>query len=149
MLRKLLILSCAGFFVISLSGCTTARRHSDVEIESLKNQISLLEGQLQAKDEEIYSPVEALTRGGEFQASPRIRASKKSTGEVKSRPKVKQIQMALQNAGYNPGLIDGRMGKQTRAAIRQFQAAHNLAVDGKVGKMTWRVLKDYLYKKVK
>jgi peptidoglycan hydrolase-like protein with peptidoglycan-binding domain len=41
------------------------------------------------------------------------------------------------------------MGKQTREAIRSFQRANNLVVDGKVGKKTWEILRGYLDKKVK
>jgi carboxyl-terminal processing protease len=57
--------------------------------------------------------------------------------------------MALKNAGYDPGKIDGKMGKQSSEAIKAFQKANNLPVDGKVGKKTWSLLRDYLNKKVK
>ncbi|MFY9402151.1 MAG: peptidoglycan-binding domain-containing protein, partial [Candidatus Omnitrophota bacterium] len=50
---------------------------------------------------------------------------------------------------YDLGKIDGRMGKQTREAIRSFQRANNLVVDGKVGKKTWEILRGYLGKKIK
>lgn len=143
MAKKVFMLFLLGVMTVFLSSCVTTRKYSDSEIESLKNQISLLETRLQAKDDEIDNLKEALMQGGE------LKSSKKAVGEVKSRPNVKQIQMALQNAGYSPGPIDGRMGKQTRAAIRQFQSDHNLTVDGKVGKKTWGVLKDYVDKKVK
>jgi len=143
MAKKVFMLFLLGIFTVFLSSCATTRKYSDSEIASLKNQISLLEAKLQDKEDEIYSLKEDLKR------SEGLKSTKKVVGEVKSRPKVKQIQMALKNAGYSPGPIDGRMGRQTRSAIRQFQSAHNLAVDGKVGKKTWAVLKDYLYKKVK
>jgi len=64
--------------------------------------------------------------------------------EVKSRPSVKQIQKALKNAGYNPGSIDGKFGRQTREAIKDYQRANNLKPDGKVGKKTWKSLRKYL-----
>ncbi|MFZ2937989.1 MAG: peptidoglycan-binding domain-containing protein, partial [Candidatus Omnitrophota bacterium] len=38
---------------------------------------------------------------------------------------------------------------QTKDAIKAFQQANNLTVDGKVGKKTWDLLKEYLYKKAK
>ena len=65
------------------------------------------------------------------------------------RPATKDIQRALDNAGFNPGSVDGRMGKQTRNAIKAFQRANNLVADGKVGKQTWDLLSEYLKKKVK
>ncbi|PIQ87792.1 MAG: hypothetical protein COV73_02265 [Candidatus Omnitrophica bacterium CG11_big_fil_rev_8_21_14_0_20_43_6] len=70
-------------------------------------------------------------------------------GEVKQRLSVKQIQTALKNAGYFQGEVDGKMGKQTRQAIRDFQKANNLQVDGRVGKNTSKALLAYLENKVK
>ncbi|MBI4227930.1 MAG: peptidoglycan-binding protein [Candidatus Omnitrophica bacterium] len=58
--------------------------------------------------------------------------------------RVKTIQQALQAAGYSPGAVDGRMGRQTQKAIREFQEAHGLGVDGKVGPRTWAKLGAYL-----
>jgi peptidoglycan hydrolase-like protein with peptidoglycan-binding domain len=57
---------------------------------------------------------------------------------------IKQIQLALNAAGFNPGAIDGKLGVKTKAAIKQFQKSHDLQVDGKVGANTWRLLKKYL-----
>jgi len=138
-------------FVFSLSGCATARKQKDMEIQGLKNQISVLESQVQSKDEEISSLKDAVNKAKEERiivATPAV-SKKKVIMEVKSRPNVKQIQIALANAGYNPGAIDGRMGKQTKEAIKAFQKANNLAADGKAGKRTWELLRDYLYKKIK
>ena len=147
MLKKWVILSILVIFVFSLTGCATARKQRDLEVQGLRNQISVLEAQIQSKDEEINSLKETSAKSQE-EATKQI-SRKKVIGEVKSRPNVKQIQIALVNAGYNPGSLDGRMGKQTRQAIKAFQRANNLAVDGKAGKQTWNLLKEYLYKKVK
>ena len=149
MLKKCVVFSALLVFLVSLSGCATTRKQNDLQMQGLRNQISVLETQLQSKDEEISSLREALARSGEAKPAVKMAGKKKVIGEIKSRPKVKQIQIALSNAGYNPGAIDGRMGRQTREAIRAFQRANNLAVDGKVGKRTWSLLKEYLYKKVK
>ena len=137
-------------FLISVTGCATSRKRKDLEIQGLKNQISVLETQIQAKDEEISSLRDTLGKAVEEKAESTKRVSKKKViGEIKSRPSVKQVQIALQNAGYNPGSIDGRKGRQTRDAIKAFQKANNLMADGKVGKKTWELLKGYLYKKIK
>lgn len=61
------------------------------------------------------------------------------------KPTNRDIQIALQNAGFYQGEIDGVIGPKTRRAIREFQAENNLAVDGKVGPKTWTVLKKYLH----
>jgi len=54
------------------------------------------------------------------------------------------IQTALRNAGLQPGLIDGRMGQRTQAALKNFQSANGLAADGRVDKQTWELLRNYL-----
>jgi len=41
------------------------------------------------------------------------------------------IQNALTELGYDPGPIDGKMGKKTRAAITQFQVNSGLSPDGR------------------
>lgn len=150
MAKKVITCFVLFIFLISLSGCATARKQKDLEIQGLKNQISVLEAEIQSKDEEISSLRDALSKTVEQKAElAKEVGRKKAIGEVKSRPSVKQIQIALTNAGYNPGSIDGRMGKQTRDAIKAFQKANNLKEDGKVGKETWSLLKEHLYKKVK
>lgn len=49
---------------------------------------------------------------------------------------VTEIQQALAEAGFDPGPIDGAPGRQTISAIRAFQAANGLEVDGLVGPRT-------------
>lgn len=147
MLKKMFILSMLVIFAFSLTGCATGRKQKDLEVQGLRNQISVLEAQIQSKDEEINS-LKGMLDNYQEQATKKI-SRKKVVGEVKSRPNAKQIQIALLNAGYNPGPLDGKMGRQTRQAIKEFQRANNLAVDGKVGKQTWDLLRGYLYKKLK
>ncbi len=55
-------------------------------------------------------------------------------------PDVVTLQSNLQDAGYNPGPIDGVYGDLTEIAVRQFQRDRNLVVDGVVGEQTLSVL---------
>ena len=57
---------------------------------------------------------------------------------------IKDIQTALKNAGFDPGPVDGTMGRKTKKAVRDFQAAGGLKVDGKVGPKTWAAMAKYL-----
>jgi hypothetical protein len=152
MVRKVFVFSLMVLVGVSLSGCATGRRQTQTELQGLKNQVSSLEAQLQAKDEELYSLKEELSRAQEVKESTSVAKKtgrRKYVPEVKSRPSVKQIQVALLNAGYDPGTVDGKMGKKTRQAIRDFQSAHNLSVDGKVGKKTWSLMREYVEQKIK
>ena len=57
---------------------------------------------------------------------------KGSTGEA-----VEQLQKALKDLGYDPGAVDGKFGANTEAAVKSFQNANGIAVDGIVGDITW------------
>jgi D-alanyl-D-alanine carboxypeptidase len=64
--------------------------------------------------------------------------------KIWSTREVKNIQLALKRAGYNPGRADGQFGPQTLKAAQQFQKAHGLKADGILGSLTWKKLKRYL-----
>jgi len=55
-------------------------------------------------------------------------------------PPVVVLQSILQAAQYDVSAIDGEFGDQTLYAVRAFQAAEGLAVDGLVGAETWAAL---------
>ncbi len=57
-----------------------------------------------------------------------------------SGPDVLDLQRALQNAGFNPGALDGSFGAGTEAAVLAFQRSEGLAADGIVGPDTARAL---------
>src|SRR5215212_1532513 len=54
--------------------------------------------------------------------------------------RVRALQRHLRAVGAAPGPVDGRFGPQTEAAVRRFQSARGLAVDGIVGPRTARRL---------
>jgi membrane-bound lytic murein transglycosylase B len=41
-----------------------------------------------------------------------------------------RIQESLAKLGFDPGPIDGVLGKSSRAALRRYQKAHDLPADG-------------------
>lgn len=53
---------------------------------------------------------------------------------------ITQIQQALKARGFDPGEIDGAWGRRTIAAVKAFQQAQGLGVDGIVGPQTARAL---------
>jgi peptidoglycan hydrolase-like protein with peptidoglycan-binding domain len=52
-------------------------------------------------------------------------------------PAVRDLQEALKALGYDPGPIDGAFGTTTETAVKAFQQASGITVDGIVGKVTW------------
>jgi peptidoglycan hydrolase-like protein with peptidoglycan-binding domain len=52
-------------------------------------------------------------------------------------PAVRDLQAALKALGFNPGPIDGVFATTTEAAVKAFQQARGIVVDGVVGKVTW------------
>lgn len=56
----------------------------------------------------------------------------------------KTIQMALKNANFYSGEIDGKIGPRTKEAVKKFQTSKNLTADGIIGAKTWTELKSYL-----
>ena len=54
--------------------------------------------------------------------------------------KVKTLQARLDIKGYDPGAIDGIFGSRTMAAVKDFQEAYGLRVDGVVDEATWKAL---------
>lgn len=141
MAKKVMLLGVLVVFVFSLSGCATMRKNNNLEVQGLKDKVSTLEAQLREKDDEINSLRESAVKSTEMGNAGQVCEAKQIDP--------KQIQTALKNAGYYQGSIDGKLGKKTRRAVREFQKANNLPVDGKVGKKTWAVLGGYLSKKVK
>ncbi|MBQ7064657.1 MAG: peptidoglycan-binding protein [Firmicutes bacterium] len=53
---------------------------------------------------------------------------------------VRTLQTWLNAVGYSVGPVDGDFGNQTVNAVKQFQTAKKLTVDGVVGQQTWRAL---------
>ncbi|TWM85108.1 N-acetylmuramoyl-L-alanine amidase XlyA [Bacillus licheniformis] len=56
---------------------------------------------------------------------------------------VKKLQSKLNSLGFNAGKVDGIFGSQTESAVKQFQKAVGIAVDGIVGPNTRSKLSTY------
>jgi murein L,D-transpeptidase YcbB/YkuD len=157
-IRKNLNILLILFILISLGGCATI-----AEKQELEGRICSLETQALSKDSEIAKLTNDLEKEkqkneyllkilgeqkGQTQYSTQNLQKKKrafpKTGSKAYYSFVIKIQVALKNAGFNPGSIDGRMGRQTTAALRRFQKANDLPADGRIDKQTWELLRNYL-----
>ncbi len=126
-----------------VSGCATTRAHKPDANTQLNQELVQMQATLQAKDleiQELKAQLESYDRSlqgaytsarSQSQASAAIRVPGVTGTDV---------QRALARAGLDPGPIDGRVGKKTKMAIREFQRRHNLKADGVVGDKTWALL---------
>lgn len=140
MLRILMVL----FLIVGLSGCASTHKNKKMTAAEMEAKIAELEGRVSSQQEEITSLRSDLA-GAKMDAQE---AKSVASSKMDSRTPVKvsptKIQQALKNAGYYSGAIDGKIGKKTTEAIKKFQEANGLKVDGVVGSKTWNALSQYL-----
>lgn len=135
------ILISGLFILMSASGCATTRA-TQVEGPDLEGQVTALRNELLAKEQQVQDLQSQL----ESQDASLSRPSRGSSVTPESVIRVsgvsaKAVQQALLEAGFDPGPIDGRIGKKTKSAIKDFQKRNNLTADGIVGERTWALLK--------
>ena len=84
-------------------------------------------------------------RAAQLAAAPAPRASASAnTNRIRVPVPARTVQAALRQAGHYNGSIDGKVGKQTIAAITSFQRQEGLKADGIVGRATWGRLQGYV-----
>lgn len=132
----------SAILILGLVGCATGKKGETTgsQAQELQAKISDLEKQLQYKDEEIRDLEEKLSKGKVSETGEIVNASEVDISKVTP----KNIQSALKNAGFYAGTIDGKIGRKTKEAIKEFQKANELKSDGVVGKQTWSKLQKYL-----
>lgn len=125
-----------------ITGCATTRARRPDSADQTA-QIAALQNEIQAKDQQIQDlqyQLESSSRaiGGESSYSSR---SKSSSMVRVSGVSVSDVQRALIRAGFEPGPVDGKAGKKTKSAIKEFQRRNGLTADGVVGERTWSLLR--------
>ena len=142
-IASVLILSSV---LMASTGCVSKGQHQRV-VGSLKGQVTQMDQALQAQEEKnraLEAELESLRgrRGGAGQVAA-------FTGGMYRTPSgfelpAADIQKALKGAGYYAGPVDGKVGPDSREAIRNFQRDNSLTADGVCGRQTWTKLKTYL-----
>lgn len=57
---------------------------------------------------------------------------------------VMKIQAVLKKIGYDPGVLDGVFGNETKSAVIRFQQNNGLTADGIIGEETYKILNKFL-----
>ena len=153
--------------VIAFSGCATTQMKA--QNEQMGTRVTELEKNLQAKDAQIVdlqyqvkdlsSKIDSLKPAESEQVPTASQGPQNSTDQagpvklsevsdnsqiIRVKVSIEKIQRALKSAGVYTGLVDGKIGPGTKAAIIEFQKSHGLKADGVLGKKTWEELKVYL-----
>ncbi|MBI2104400.1 MAG: peptidoglycan-binding protein [Candidatus Omnitrophica bacterium] len=136
-----------GLMAVMLAGCASQRaaqtQNLHMQMAQLDGRVSILENHLGLIEDKAWNQREDVSylRGRVEGMQSNFGASASATT---TKPTPRRIQTALKNAGYYTGNVDGKVGPQTKQAIKEFQRTHRLAVDGKVGSKTWTQLAQYL-----
>lgn len=123
--------------VVPLSGCAV------FEVDSLKSRVSTLEEKvdnIEYKEDSTVAKEDTVT----YVSSVEIESATPSGSTSVISMTNTNIQRALKNAGYYTGPIDGKLGPQSRDAMKKFQADKGLKVDGIAGTQTKQALDKYL-----
>ncbi len=91
-----------------------------------------------------WSEYGLLTKYVEYGSSPEVAPVQQSDPVLRKGSKgtaVKELQKLLVAHGFDPNGIDGEFGPGCLKAVKEFQKAKGLKVDGVVGPLTWAELK--------
>ena len=127
------IAAVVGFAMalLLLAGCGTRVRILSLELRELKGRVSHLETQFGRHDESLRELQTQVEQNSVQPQTARV-SSIKSFRPARSKVKLttRELQLALRNAGHNPGPLDGKVGRRTVFATRAFQRHLGLMVTG-------------------
>ena len=128
-----------------LLGCATTNRTGQLHTQELHGRVLHLENLAEQRDQELAQLREELEseRAARTALEQRLGGRPAATAASAGGMTMREVQLALQRAGFDPGPIDGKMGRRTRAALRAFQQAQGLSADGRIGPQTIARLKPY------
>ena len=154
MKHKILYVLVVCFVIVGVCGCASVPKKTQEEIKTIKSKVDTLETRVEGVETKTAEVERATSEQAQTIEELKGKGTEISTrtgkpGSTKGSERIKDIQTCLKNAGFYNGEIDGVKGKQTKKAIKEFQAANGLVADGVVGKKTWELLSKYSQGSVK
>lgn len=117
--------------------------------EYTPEQVALAEAAAKGKNKPVEAPAKkdeetpAQSTGGATTAKSTGKAVTVTLTTLRNGSEdaqVRTLQIQLNAKGYDCGTVDGKFGAKTLAAVKAFQKARGLTVDGIVGRDTWTAL---------
>lgn len=143
-MRIVTVMVLSGLLVVASTGCVSKSQHQH-EVSVLQGQVSQMDAALKAQQQQnqtLQTQLDSL-RGPRAGAVPEYKDAMYRTPSG-FELSTAEIQKALKGAGYYSGASDGKMGPDSREALRNFQRDNGLKADGVCGKQTWAKLKTHL-----
>jgi peptidoglycan hydrolase-like protein with peptidoglycan-binding domain len=93
----------------------------------------------------IGSPAIAASNNNKQQQQPQTQSQPSNQAAQNNQPispqdlsrgKVRQVQQALDKEGYKAGPTDGRWGRETEDAVKQFQQSKQIQANGQLNQQT-------------
>ena len=142
-MKPVILISSIAAAGLLAAGCATSTGTRTSELESLKTQVASLEAQVGQLNSQVAELSKQGTAGED--SSQDLSVSAHSSGAKASAALTgRQVQLALKKAGFYSGPVDGKLGRQTRKAVKAFQRSNGLAPDGRVGTKTSMALAKFL-----
>jgi murein L,D-transpeptidase YcbB/YkuD len=124
-----------------VSGCAM---DTGEKIANLEKKVEVAEGRLDSFEGRIDAAERRLTAVEDYFRKQAAQKEAVSAAAQTSSMSIQDMQIALKNAGFYKGAVDGKMGPATDRAIKDFQAANGLKPDGVAGAKTKAMLMKHL-----
>ena len=105
---------------------TVAPAMAQSTTEKMKDKAETAKDKIEEKATDIKDKIKDKTVDLKDKVTSKMHRTSKAEN-----PDVTAMQRALMDKGYDPGPIDGRMGKRTRAALRDYQKKEGLNATGR------------------
>lgn len=141
-MRMVTLLVLTGSLLVTATGCVSKGRHQS-EVSDLQGQLTQTQAALRAQEEKNKALETQISGTRPAVPVEPYQGSSYRTPSGFELPAA-DIQKGLKSAGYYSGAINGKIGPDSREALRNFQRDNGLKPDGVCGHQTWNKLKTYL-----